>query len=241
MRTVFEEEDEVAPVDSRQNRGEDHGQDHGQDRELTISSTTLLAIFFGLVLVCGLFFGLGYTLGRRSPSEASQLPSAAASTNDPEPSISASKPSAASQPAETAPPADPQTTDTSDTATSPAAAETQSDSLPAKTLETTATPAPQTVKAALPLATQPTESQASATPPSVAVPSGIMVQIAAISNPADADVLVSALQKHGYTVTARHSSGDPLIHVQVGPFSNRADAIAMRQKLLGDGYNAILK
>jgi len=27
----------------------------------------------------------------------------------------------------------------------------------------------------------------------------------------------------------------------VGPFSNRADAIAMRQKLLGDGYNAILK
>jgi len=241
MRTVFEEEDEVAPVDSRQSRGEDNGQDHGQDRELTISSTTLLAIFFGLVLVCGLFFGLGYTLGRRSPSEASQLPSAAASTNDPEPSISASKPSAASQPAETATLPDPQATDTSDTSTSPAAAETQSDSLPAKTLETTATPAPQTVKAALPLATQPTESQASATPPSVAVPSGIMVQIAAISNPADADVLVSALQKHGYTVTARHSSGDPLIHVQVGPFSNRADAIAMRQKLLGDGYNAILK
>ena len=68
-----------------------------------------------------------------------------------------------------------------------------------------------------------------------------MVQIAAISNPADADVLVSALQKRGYSVTARSFSGDPYIHVQVGPFSSRADAIAMRQKLLGDGYNAILK
>jgi cell division septation protein DedD len=68
-----------------------------------------------------------------------------------------------------------------------------------------------------------------------------MVQIAAISNPADAEVLVSALQKRGYFVSARRFTGDPLIHVQVGPFSNRADAIAMRQKLLSDGYNAILK
>jgi cell division septation protein DedD len=68
-----------------------------------------------------------------------------------------------------------------------------------------------------------------------------MVQIAAISNPADADVLMGALQKRGYTVTARRTTTDSLIHVQVGPFTNRADAIAMRQKLLADGYNAILK
>jgi cell division septation protein DedD len=68
-----------------------------------------------------------------------------------------------------------------------------------------------------------------------------MVQIAAISNPADADVLVRALQKHGYSVTIRHSATDTLLHVQVGPFANRADAIGMRQKLLADGYNAILK
>ena len=241
MRTVFEEEDEVAPVDSRQNRGEDHGQDHGQDRELTISSTTLLAIFFGLVLVCGLFFGLGYTLGRRSPSETSQLSSAVTSTNNPEPSVSVSKPSAASQPAETATPTDPQATDTSEASTSPATAETQSDSLPAKVSEVAPTPAPQTVKAALPLPTQPAESTATTTPSPVATPSGIMVQIAAISNPADADVLVRALQQRGYSASAHHFPPDPLIHVQIGPFANRADAVAMRQKLLGDGYNAILK
>jgi cell division septation protein DedD len=68
-----------------------------------------------------------------------------------------------------------------------------------------------------------------------------MVQIAAISNAADADVLVRALEKHGYSVTVRHAPTDTLMHVQVGPFANRADAIAMRQKLLADGYNAILK
>ena len=68
-----------------------------------------------------------------------------------------------------------------------------------------------------------------------------MVQIAAISNPADADVLVRALQQRGYSASAHHFPPDPLIHVQIGPFANRADAVAMRQKLLGDGYNAILK
>jgi cell division septation protein DedD len=68
-----------------------------------------------------------------------------------------------------------------------------------------------------------------------------MVQIAAISNPADADVLVRALQQHGYSASAHRFPPDPLIHVQIGPFSNRADAIAMKQKLLSDGYNAILK
>jgi DedD protein len=236
MRTVFEEEEELAPNGPRQKRGEDYDPDQAPDRELTISSTTLLAIFFGLVLICGLFFGFGYTLGRRSNSETSQLP--AAPVSDLQPTTSASKPSAASQPASTAtlPAADPQASDTS---ANPAAdSEPQEDSSQAKTPETPANPAPQIVRPALPLLAQ---SPAPAPQTVAAALAGIMVQIAAISNPADADVLVGALQKRGYSVTARHSPGDALIHVQVGPFSNRADAIAMRQKLLGDGYNAILK
>ena len=106
MRTVFEEEEEeLASSDPSRRRGEDHDQDYGpeeQDRELTISSTTLLVIFFGLVLVCGLFFGLGYTFGRRTPADASQLAAAAVVTQrDSQPAVSASKPSAASQPAST--------------------------------------------------------------------------------------------------------------------------------------------
>jgi len=68
-----------------------------------------------------------------------------------------------------------------------------------------------------------------------------MVQIAAVSNAADADVLLGALRKRGYSVGVRNQPGDALLHVQIGPFASRAEAIAMRQKLLGDGYNAILK
>ena len=60
---------------------------------------------------------------------------------------------------------------------------------------------------------------------------GWMVQIAAVSHAEDAEVLLDALRKRGYTVTARRDAGDSLIHVQTGPFANRNDANAMRQKL----------
>ena len=68
-----------------------------------------------------------------------------------------------------------------------------------------------------------------------------MVQIAAVSRAEDADVLVIALRKRGYAVTERRELGDNLIHVQTGPFASRNDANTMRQKLLNDGYNAIMQ
>ena len=67
------------------------------------------------------------------------------------------------------------------------------------------------------------------------------VQIAAVSHQEDADVLLSALQRRGYKVLARNDAADKLIHVQIGPFTDRKVAEVTRQKLLGDGYNAFLK
>ena len=68
-----------------------------------------------------------------------------------------------------------------------------------------------------------------------------MVQIAAVADVADGEVLVSALRKHGYAVTARREPSDNLIHVRIGPFATREDALRWRQKLLNDGYNAIVQ
>ena len=68
-----------------------------------------------------------------------------------------------------------------------------------------------------------------------------MVQIAAVSHPEDAEALLAALKRRGYTVVVRNEPQDKLLHVQIGPFASRADANVMRQKLLADGYNAILK
>jgi DedD protein len=68
-----------------------------------------------------------------------------------------------------------------------------------------------------------------------------MVQVAAVSKREDADILVSALQKKQYPVFVANVSGDPLFHVQVGPFTDPKDAEAMRSRLSADGYNAIVK
>jgi cell division septation protein DedD len=77
--------------------------------------------------------------------------------------------------------------------------------------------------------------------PATAQAQGWMVQIAAVSHSEDAQVLVDALRKRGYEATARRDLGDNMIHVQTGPFVSRNDANAMRQKLLNDGYNAIVQ
>ena len=41
-----------------------------KERELTLSMSAILGIFFGLVLLCGLFFGLGYNMRGRQISAA---------------------------------------------------------------------------------------------------------------------------------------------------------------------------
>jgi cell division septation protein DedD len=68
-----------------------------------------------------------------------------------------------------------------------------------------------------------------------------MVQIAAVSHSEDANVLVNALRRRGYSVSVRRDPLDGLLHVQVGPFTNRNDANTMKMKLLNDGYNAIVE
>jgi cell division septation protein DedD len=68
-----------------------------------------------------------------------------------------------------------------------------------------------------------------------------MVQVAAVSHAEDADVLVDALRKRGYAVTERRDPADGLIHVRIGPFASREEANRWRDKLLGDGYNAIVQ
>ena len=68
-----------------------------------------------------------------------------------------------------------------------------------------------------------------------------MVQVAAVSHQEDADLLVTTLRRVHYAVAIHTEPQDKLLHVQVGPFATRKDAEAMRQRLLTDGFNAIVK
>jgi DedD protein len=233
MRTIYEEDEQELEAE------------HASSRELNLSSTTLLAIFFGLVLVCGLFFGFGYTLGRRAPSEAAIEPTSVQAATTPvssQPKPSAASPSAATaKPSQASIPEDiPGSNDTSITPQPEPAPQVK----PAVATQPQPAPAvktPPQVKPALTPASQTGVTPAASSAPTQTPASAIMVQIAAVSNPADAEALVSALHKHGYAASVHRQSTDTLNHVQIGPFATRAEAVAMRQKLQADGYNAIMK
>jgi len=68
-----------------------------------------------------------------------------------------------------------------------------------------------------------------------------VVQVAAVRNAEDAGVLTNALRRRGYPVNSQRDPADGLIHVRVGPFGTRDEANRWRDKLLGDGYNAMVQ
>ncbi|MGO9340832.1 MAG: SPOR domain-containing protein [Terracidiphilus sp.] len=208
------------------------------DTELTLGSTTLLLIFFGLVLLCGLCFGLGYATGHHGTAEmavlqSSPAPHSATPAGDERPKPVAEQPAPTSeQPSDQA--ADDQLSSALD-----ASAQTPSDAPAAAPSGV----APQ-VKPAFPPTANPLQvgqQAASAVAPALASAGSVMVQIAAVSQQDDADVLMSALRKRGYAVAARREPLDGLIHVRIGPFKTRDEAETWRQKLLSDGYNAIVQ
>jgi cell division septation protein DedD len=205
------------------------------DTELTLSSTTLLFIFFGLVLLCGLCFGLGYATGHHGTPDAAVVqpvanPQAAPPADGDQPKPVADQPAPLSEPA--AEPADDQ---------SSGALEASAQVSPSTPATASSSAAPQVKPAFPPTANPALAEQLAAAAPAPASAGSVMVQIAAVSQQEDADVLMSALRKRGYAVAARREPLDGLIHVRIGPFKTRDEAETWRQKLLSDGYNAIVQ
>jgi DedD protein len=181
-----------------------------EDTEITLGTGKLLV----------LFFGLGYSLGRKSEpmlARASTMPVQPAAS----PAITNSAPAT--------PPmtfyknveqkdANPQLTPATEQKTDAPAA--PANATPAQSPTATNEQAPSTV---LPT-------------------SGYFVQVAAVTKQEDADALVDALKKKDYPAFVASQSGtDKLFHVQVGPYAEIKDAETMRARLIGDGYSPILK
>jgi DedD protein len=208
-----------------------------RDTEITLGPAMLLAILCGLVLLCGLCFGVGYTAGRRSvPRVATVTQSSSGQTVTSQPGSTLQKPLAKGTVPSTPQAGVPQPTAGDGTASGNAL----TSYAPAGGQGTTANPSQ--VRPALPI--QPggvgPSNSANQVQPALPQNAAFMVQIAAVSHVDDANVLMGALRKRGYMVVARREPADNLIHVQVGPFATRAEADAMGQRLLSDGYNAIV-
>jgi len=203
-----------------------------QDTEITLGTAKLLALFFGLVVICAVFFALGYTLGRKSDSallpETAKVAPLAASGNVKPSGNNAPTPMTFYKAVEQQN-ANPQLTPAS--AVTGDGANAQGAGQGTNSSSGTSATGAATQGASIP------------SDPMVAIPStGYFVQVAAVSKQEDGEALVDALKKKQYPAfVASGAAADKLFRVQVGPFPDIKDAEAMRSRLINDGYNPILK
>jgi cell division septation protein DedD len=196
-----------------------------QDTEITLGTGRMLALFFGLVLICAVFFAIGFSLGKKTASMGVASPPAA-STEAPSAVV---RPSAAKN-TQPAPPAE-------DLSFYKNVGE--------KNADTALTPQNSQPQAAAPPAAEAPHADTSAAPATAVsatpAPGSYYVQVAAVSRQEDADALVEALKKKQYPAFAANSPADKFYHVQVGPYTDLKEAEAMKARLVGDGYNPIVK
>jgi len=230
-----------------------------EDGDITIGPAKMLGLFFMLVAICGVFFAIGYSLGKTSLSASLSAPVVGDS--------SAAKPSAVipakSEPATTQEQAkqeEPDLTffnsvkrsdrgkqDTVETATAAAAPPKQaSPKVDEQRTEKAVAPTPSNTPALTTDASAPARAATKADTKAVvttAAGGAFVVQIAAVTREEDAAALAGALRKKNYSVFVVNNTAvhDKFYHVQVGPFATMQDAEAMKVKLTGEGYNPIVK
>ena len=182
------------------------------DTEITLGTGKMLALFFGLVILCAIFFGMGFTMGKNSIRSGPELlpsPSTTARTVPANHNVSSPTASTDSQPAP------------SQTAASASSPDNSSSSAPTQN------------------ATAPPQDQAA---PAIPQPGqAYYVQVAAVSKQEDAEALVESLKGRQYSAFIANQGSDKLFHVQVGPFADVKSAEDTRAKLVSDGYSPILK
>ena len=216
----------------------------GGGGDLTFESRHLVGIFAGLVVLCAVFFSLGYGMGRTqfettvnaAPIGKPAEPAAAS------PRLELVKP-------EKSAPAIPAPSDWS----FPAAAEAKKpadrlDPPPPKPADRSGevkvalnpAPAPRSAAPVAPVAAAPSRDAAKMKVP--AMPRGsIVLQVAALTKEGDALALAEALQRKSFPSFVLQPMGDNFYRVQVGPYADTASAEAGKKALFREGFKAILK
>ena len=211
--------------------------------ELILENRQLVFIFFGAVLLCAIFFALGFLIGR-DQRDFGWLAGAAKPDNAPV--------------AESAPKTGAQREAASPTATSKSSDQTAIDKELTfyKTVEgkpaaedMKVTPAKETAASNPPSAPARSavagESRGSAAANSSAAGNSILFQVAALSKPMEAEAMVRKLKSQGFQAflvsPPPDSSAPKLYRVQIGPFADAKVADRIKSKLVAEGYSPILK
>jgi DedD protein len=201
------------------------GQRGGGDRVL--ESRHLAGLFLGVVVLCGVFFTLGYVMGRTQYG-SSAVHAAATRDNPAIPDRTAEKPPAEAAPGPVAAPA-------------PANAEwdfyTKKDN---DHLEPAAKAAPPAANASPVAAGKSTPAAARFGPPRM-LKGAIVVQVAALTRESDALAMADALQQKKFPSFVVAPASDNFYRVQVGPYPDERAAQTARGALERGGFKGIVK
>ncbi len=195
------------------------------ERELVLGNKQLISLFFVAVALCGVFFAMGYMMGRNTAKpgpanpEANATPAASAAVSPVPQSTDTEPPRETTDqpPSDGQPPAAPDGGAVTPTATAPPAPETP----PAPTTQTKPAPAFQTK----PAEDTPVTPEAGA----------IWLQVTALRR-TDADSLVKTLREQNFPAVIANSSKPDLFRVMVGPYRQMSDVADTKAKLKALGF-----
>ena len=209
--------------------------------ERVLESRHLIALFLGVVLLCCVFFTLGYVMGKtqyvNSPVEAASLASAPKSSTASGAKASANQPAASpewdfyTEKKNTDVPLQPSHSSAPASSAAPAS---ESDASPAP-----GNPKPVSSKSA------PERSNSAPPPARFRAPrmsrNAIVLQVAALRHESDALALADVLQQKGFPAFVITPSSDSFYRVQVGPFHTQAVGDKAKQSLEREGFKAIYR
>lgn len=210
--------------------------------ELVLGNRQLLSAFFIIVILFGVFFTMGYVVGRNS------APAAAASPM-PVPVATSQRPDAASSPPVQSAPPPAASTPTESSATVPV-----QETKPAKQPETVETkpvapPAgrqtPRKIETQVEVSTPPPRASARPTSASGAVavnpgPGNMYLQVAAAAQP-QAGVVVDTLKQKGFPALLAQGPNATLFRVMVGPFADASTLGKAKADLENAGFKPIVR
>jgi cell division protein FtsN len=213
-----------------------------EEFELVLGNKQLLSLFFLVVVLFGVFFSFGYTVGY-GRGENSRTVEVGGTEPGTEPSQQVQLPDAllqdAPRPTEPAAKAEPSTS----TAAAPAPVSEEPKPRP---VAETPRPAPPPAQASTPAKTAPAKTAPANASAQRAQPSGQAVtrsahlQISAVRVRRDAEVYVEQLRAKGHPA-AVSDQGDGWFRVVVGPFNSDAEAQSYQGRLRQEGVDSLLR
>lgn len=210
------------------------GEGTKRGRDLVLESRHLVGMFLVFVVVCGVFFWLGYVLGSTQPDTT--VRAASAPVEQPAALPAAEPPQAVAPPEEKPAASVPQPSDWNFyRAGEPAkpAEERLGPVKPAETRRAETRPAPRT-------APPPAPASASFRPPQL-TRGAVVLQVAALTSETDAFSLAQNLQHKEFPAFVLSPQGDRFYRVQVGPYADLESAQLAKRALEKEGFKSLIR